>query len=153
LATKNPFVTARPPEPRDRKLYAVERDTRQRRLIREVFTRSDRPLSPEDVLADARSSGSGVSRATVYRAIRSLLEDGSLTVVELPGSKALYEVAGKKHHHHFFCSACRQAYELNGCVTVELLDLPRGFRATSHDVTIFGICAQCFKSRPSIERQ
>jgi Fur family ferric uptake transcriptional regulator len=140
LATKNPFVTARPPEPRDRKLYAVERDTRQRRLIREV-------------LADARSSGSGVSRATVYRAIRSLLEDGSLTVVELPGSKALYEVAGKKHHHHFFCSACRQAYELNGCVTVELLDLPRGFRATSHDVTIFGICAQCFKSRPSIERQ
>jgi Fe2+ or Zn2+ uptake regulation protein len=28
-------------------------------------------------------------------------------------------------------------------LTIEMLKLPRGFRATSHDITISGICAKC----------
>lgn len=124
-----------------------ERSTRQKRLIRSVFEASERPLSPEDVRSAAARGGEGVSLSTVYRAIRTLVEDGWLAVVELPGSGARYEVAGKAHHHHFVCEACRRVYELEGCLAVDALKLPRGFRATSHDIVISGECASCRRAR------
>jgi Fur family ferric uptake transcriptional regulator len=124
-----------------------ERSTRQKRLIRTVFEASERPLSREDVLAAAARAGNGVSLSTVYRAIRALVDDGWLAVVELPGSGALYEVAGKAHHHHFVCDDCRRVYELDGCIALEALKLPRGFRATSHDIVISGECASCRRQR------
>jgi Fur family ferric uptake transcriptional regulator len=122
---------------------SAERNTRQRRIVRDVFAASTRPLSPEEVLVAATRDGSGVSLSTVYRSIRLLVDDGWLAVVVVPGNNALYEVAGKAHHHHFVCSLCRRVYELDGCPRIEMLKLPRGFRATSHDITVTGVCCNC----------
>ena len=128
---------------------APERNTRQRQLIRELFSGAERPLSPEDVVAAAqRRDRRAVSLSTVYRAIRVLVDEGWLAVVELPGSAARYEMAGKAHHHHFVCDVCNAVYELEGCTVTDSLKLPRGFRAVSHDVTIAGTCARC-RSRKS----
>ncbi len=134
----------------------AERDTRQRRAIRAAFERAGRPLSTDEVLAAAKHDSAGLGLATVYRSIRTLLEDGWLTAVDVPGKGAVYEIAGKEHHHHFSCTACLRVYELDGCVattrgrgSLSLL-LPRGFRASGHEVTIYGSCADCARaSRPS----
>ena len=77
------------------------RETRQRIAIRRVFESADGPISPEDVLALAQESVSGLGIATVYRSIKNLVEEGWLVAVELPGQASRYEVAGKGHHHHF----------------------------------------------------
>jgi Fur family ferric uptake transcriptional regulator len=120
-----------------------ERSTRQRRAIRNVFETADRPLAPDEVLAAVQRSGAGGSLATVYRSIRAFIDEGYLTSVELPGTGAFYEIAGKTHHHHFSCLKCRRVYELEGCLPSETLRLPRGFRAVAHDLTVFGTCASC----------
>jgi Fur family transcriptional regulator, ferric uptake regulator len=123
-----------------------ERSTRQRRNIRAVFEGADRPLSIEEVLAAAKRGRHKVSLSTVYRFVRSLVDEGSLAVVDMPGLGAFYEVAGKAHHHHFSCLACDRVYELNDCVSLRDFALPKGFKAASHDITVAGTCAACSAS-------
>jgi Fur family ferric uptake transcriptional regulator len=120
------------------------RDTRQRRAIRGVFEHVARPLSTDEILAGAQATIAGLGIATVYRSIRALVDEGFLDVVDVPGRLPLYERAGKSHHHHFSCTQCRRVYELDGCTTeIKGMRLPRGFKATGHDVTIFGVCLAC----------
>jgi len=124
-------------------LRPAARNTRQKRAIRDVFERADRPLSTDEIFEAAHDAIRSLGIATVYRSIRSLLDEGFLTAVEVPGRTPLYERAGKQHHHHFVCTACARVYELDGCSSEIRGDLPRGFRATGHDVTIYGECADC----------
>jgi Fur family ferric uptake transcriptional regulator len=94
---------------------SAERNTRQRRTIREVVERAGRPLTTDEILGTAQATIPALGRATVYRSIRALLDEGWLTAVDVPGRSALYERAGKGHHHHFQCSHCKRVYELAGC--------------------------------------
>ncbi len=119
------------------------RNTRQKRAIRDVFERAERPLSTEEIYAEAHDAIRSLGIATVYRSIRALLDEGWLTAVEVPGRTPLYERAGKLHHHHFVCTGCTRVYELEGCSSEVRGELPRGFRATGHEVTIYGECATC----------
>jgi Fur family ferric uptake transcriptional regulator len=120
----------------------VERNTRQKQAIRNAFERVGRPLSTEEVHLEAKRSSRGLGMATVYRSIRALLDDGWLSVVEVPGRNPLYEIAGKDHHHHFSCTSCSRVYELEGCATVDV-SLPPGFETTGHDLTFYGTCETC----------
>ena len=125
---------------------SAERNTRQRRTIRDVVERAGRPLSTDEILAGAHASLPTLGRATVYRSIRALLDEGWLAAVDVPGRTSLYERAGKAHHHHFECTQCKRVYELAGCASEIRGELPPGFVATGHDVMIFGACAGCSRS-------
>lgn len=121
----------------------VARKTHQRAAIRNAFERADRPLSPAEVLVEAQRDLSRLGIATVYRNIRTLVEEGWLQEVQLPGSPSRYEVAGKHHHHHFRCQVCDRVYEVDGCPPNLKALLPDGFALEGHDLTLFGRCAIC----------
>lgn len=124
----------------------ANRNTRQKAAIREVFEASDRPMSPQEVLADASARIEGMGLATVYRNIKALVEEGWLTPVDLPGEAPRYEVSGKEHHHHFHCQACDKVFELPGCSLTAKPALPKGFVAVSHEIVVYGLCALCGKN-------
>jgi len=119
------------------------RDTRQRRAIRSAFLGTDRPLDPNEVLELAATGHSGLGIATVYRNIKSLLEEGWLTAVELPGEVTHYELAGKDHHHHFHCRSCGKVFELNACLPNVQKLAPQGFHVAGHDLLLYGACQEC----------
>ena len=119
------------------------RNTRQKDAIRSAFTSTNRPLSPEEILALAQKEVEGISIATVYRNIGSLVEDQWLVPVQIPGESTRYEVAGKEHHHHFHCNDCGKVFEMQGCDVAVKPKLPRGFRATGHEFFLYGTCAEC----------
>jgi Fur family ferric uptake transcriptional regulator len=124
------------------------RNTLQKEAIRETFIAVERPLSAEEVMQEAQSRQPGISIATVYRNLKTLLSDGWLQAVEVPGETTRYEVAGKDHHHHFHCQECRKLYELEGCAVPVKAKLPRGFRITGHEFFLFGLCSGCSGRSP-----
>ncbi len=120
-----------------------KRNTKQKAAIREAFADADRPLSPEEALECAQEFHPAVGIATVYRNIQTLVEDGWLIPVEIPGQPARYELAGKEHHHHFHCNSCGKIFDLKGCIAQSKPRIPRGFSTTGHEFFLYGNCASC----------
>ena len=124
----------------------MQRDTSQRRAIRRALEDAGRPLGALEVLEASMNFAPGLGIATVYRNIKALLKEGDISEVQLPGEPPRYEAAGKDHHHHFRCNRCEKVYELGGACLPDLKNaLPRGFRVTSHEVLVHGVCASCTK--------
>ena len=120
-----------------------KRNTRQKAAIRNGFIEMNRPLSPDEALEAARRHHLRLGIATVYRNIQNLVDEKWLQPVEVPGDTTRYEVAGKKHHDHFHCNACGKVFDLEGCLALAKLKLPKGFRATGHEFFLYGTCAEC----------
>ena len=121
----------------------MERNTRQRGAIRRAFRLADRPLSPAEALEGARTEIRNLGIATVYRNIRALVEEGTLTVVPLAGEGARYELSGKAHHHHFHCRQCDRVLDVPGCPGHVDEMVPTGYTLESHDVVLYGTCGDC----------
>lgn len=121
------------------------RQTEQIRAIRDVVEVADRPLRVAEILETARERVPTLGQATVYRGVKRGVEEGWLHPVEMPGSGTLYEPAGKDHHHHFECTHCHRVFEIHGCPGRGALEklAPRGFDVRGHDLTLFGLCAEC----------
>jgi Fur family ferric uptake transcriptional regulator len=121
----------------------TKRVTQQRRAIRAAIEDANRPLSPREVLESARRGSPGLGIATVYRTLKTWVEEGGLTQVDLPGEPPRYEATGKQHHHHFHCRLCDRVYELQGCPEGLRSLTPPGFSLESHEVVLYGRCAEC----------
>ena len=121
----------------------MERKTRQRDAIRQVFDDIPRPLGPFEVLDAGRKHVKGLGIATVYRTINSLVEAGWLVPVELPGESPRYERSGAEHHHHFRCRECTRVFEIDGCPGDFAALAPKGFQLEAHEIVLYGRCAQC----------
>ena len=121
----------------------MQRNTKQRRAIEDVFQAAERPLRPEEILQRARKYVNGMGQATVYRTIASLLEDQVIVPVDIPGHPSRYELSGLKHHHHFACTGCGRVFELEGCPYNGKTDVPSGFTVTGHEVILYGTCERC----------
>lgn len=135
-------------KPRFAIILPMQRDTSQRRAIRRALEDAGRPLGALEVLEASKSAAPGLGIATVYRNIKALLKEGDISEVALPGEPPRYEAAGKDHHHHFRCEGCEKVYELGGACLPDLKNaLPRGFRVTSHEVLVHGVCAACARKR------
>ena len=132
----------------------MKRNTQQRMAIETVFEKADHPLSPHDVLERAKLIHPGMGIATVYRAIRSLLDENQIVPVEVSGRPPLYERADLEHHHHFHCETCGEVTPLGGCSLNANYKLPSGFDSVSHEVLFRGTCAGCSDQRkPSSPRK
>ncbi len=124
---------------------ANERATRQRDAIRAALDAARRPLSPHEILRDARASVDRIGLATVYRNVKRLVAEGAVRLVTLPGDAPRYEITEAGHHHHFQCTRCRRVFDVPGCPGDLRRLAPRGFTVEHHDVTLYGRCASCAK--------
>lgn len=121
----------------------MQRMTRQRRAILEAFRTSARPLSPQEITDLATKEVPGLNLATVYRNLRAMVDAGTVTVIELLGQPARYELPGLEHHHHFHCERCDRVFDLEDCPgTLEGL-VPTGFVVAHHEIQLTGVCADC----------
>ena len=121
----------------------MERSTAQRRAIHRALEDSGRPMGPNEIFDSARVHVPGLGIATVYRAIKQLLDDGFLAQVDLPGEPPRYEISGKAHHHHFRCTVCKKVFDVEGCSDNLKNLVPKGFRLEGHELYLFGRCSNC----------
>ena len=126
----------------------MERATRQNTAIREALAAAGRPLSPAEVLDEARRHVAALGLATVYRNLKALVDAGEIQVVTLPGEAPRYEPARREHHHHFRCDVCQRVFDVPQCPG-DLAGLaPPGFSVSRHEITLYGRCSDCQPKRP-----
>lgn len=121
----------------------IGRRTKQRDALRDVLAQADRPLSVGELLETAAKRVDGLGVATVYRAVGTMMEDGWIEAVEIPGEPVRYERSDKEHHHHFQCEKCDRVFDVAGCIDNLHKCVPPKFRVRSHAVTLYGLCAKC----------
>ena len=124
----------------------MKRNTRQREVLREVFTSAGRPLSPQEVAVLAQVAIPSLGIATVYRALKEFVEEGWLVAVGVAGGTR-YELADIGHHHHFYCRDCDKTFDIAGCRGNLRGLVPKGFVIASHELTINGTCRSCAERR------
>jgi Fur family ferric uptake transcriptional regulator len=125
----------------------MERMTRQRGAVIDALREAGRPLSPAEILAAAQRQVPSLGLATVYRNLRTLLDDAQVHAVELPGQADRYELAeapgAVTHRHYFQCLRCDRVFPLEGCPGHLEEITPPGFEVEHHELTLLGRCPDC----------
>ncbi len=88
-----------------------EKLTEPRRiLVRHIFD-SHKHFDADELVADLREAGRQVSRATVYRTLRLLVEAGLLRELRLTNRTAYEHDFGYPSHDHMHCTECNRIIE------------------------------------------
>lgn len=132
--------------PADPTPFGGARYSRQRDVLARLVAARSGAFTVDDLAAEARASAGGPGTATVYRAIRAMVEAGYVEQVgERRGSALYVRCAATGHHHHLVCTCCGAVAEAACPVGDEALRqaASQGFVVTGHEVTLTGLCAGC----------
>ncbi len=119
--------------------------TIQRRLILEALLhRSDHPTA-DQVYSDVLPRVPGLSRATVYRVLETLVRIGVARKVCHPGASSRYDPKTKRHHH-LICLECGRMVDLDE-PSLDRIPLPSpgrlGFDISDYSIQFRGVCRDC----------
>jgi Fur family ferric uptake transcriptional regulator len=120
------------------------RVTPQRRAVIDTLDGWEGSFTVVDLYDRARQAYPALALATTYRTVDLLRRAGS--VRPLPGTgRPTYVRCHSGHHHHLICLSCGRVEETEICAAPAPAELERryGFRESSHEVDIYGTCAQC----------
>lgn len=109
-------------------------------------------VTAEEVFMQIQNSHPNISRATVYRNLNILYEEGKIGRISVPDNAAKFDFM-PAHHYHVRCEKCDKLFDVDmkDFDSVEE-DLKRkiindnGFTFTGCDIIFKGICPECKKS-------
>ena len=121
--------------------------TDQRKIILDVFLKTDRHLSVEDLYNIAKKKDQDLGQATVFRTLKLLCEADIAKEVNLGDGKTRYEHKyGHERHYHLICLRCGRFIEAMDSKIERLQDSlckRHGFLPQRHKMEMFGICKRC----------
>src|SRR5215510_9279638 len=85
----------------------------QRDVILDVFLRSERHLSVDDLLQLVQRKRPDVGRTTVYRTLKLLHAAGLAQELEVDGCTRFEREYKRQHHDHFICKSCSEIFEFS----------------------------------------
>lgn len=122
------------------------RSTAPRRAIIRWIA-SQRTLFSTEALAAALGRGAeSVGRATAYRTVDWLRDNGWLSRIQTEQGNYTYARTLPGHHHHAICTRCGKTLLIKGCsVFDELAELlaRQGFAVQGHILEMLGRCQRC----------
>src|SRR5580698_9811032 len=126
-----------------------EKLTQPRRvLVRHIFN-THKHFDADELFRDLHDAGHNVSRSTVYRTLRLLVESGLLRELRLTNRSAYEHDYGYPAHDHLHCTSCNRIVEFRNDEILKLRDSVssvHGFRPSGHRFLISGICPACSRS-------
>jgi Fur family ferric uptake transcriptional regulator len=151
-ASLGPLLVTDSPEEKFREFLEIrgEKLTEPRRvLVRHIFD-SHKHFDADELVADLRAAGRQVSRSTVYRTLRLLVEAGLLRELRLTNRTAYEHDYGYPAHDHLHCTECNAIVEFRNDAVRQLSEAvsrEHGFRPLGHRFIITGVCAACSRAR------
>lgn len=123
------------------------RRTRQRAAVDDVLQAQQEFRTAQQIHDQLRHDGQSVGLTTVYRTLQAMAESGEVDVIRSPEGEASYrQCASDNHHHHLVCRSCGRTVEITEPdveAWTRSVAQQHGFRDASHELEIFGTCADC----------
>jgi Fe2+ or Zn2+ uptake regulation protein len=122
------------------------RMTHQRRMILEQIETRHNHVTAEAVYERLKAGMPDLSLSTVYRNLKTLADEGKISVSDLGGG-LVYEAVDVPHHH-LVCLSCDRVQTLNHGLVQPLFDTIQagGFQVATTHLIIYGYCDQCRKN-------
>lgn len=118
----------------------------QREVILDVFLRSERHLSVDDLLQLVQKKRPDVGRTTVYRTLKLFQAAGLAQELVLEGQTRFERDYKRAHHDHFICKTCSDIIEFVNEDIERIQDeiaAKLGFVIEGHRHQIYGQCRRC----------
>ena len=122
------------------------RYTEQRAAVFRLVARSRVHPTAEDVFLEVRTEVPGISLATVYKSLETLVSCGLAKKLTPPDGSARF-CGRTEPHHHARCLACGSvadvAGELAGSEIAALRLQTNGFHLVGYELELMGYCSSC----------
>ena len=122
------------------------RYTEQRAAVyRFLYSTTSHP-NADEVFQEVRSDVPGISLATVYKSLETLVSCGLAIKLSYSDGSARYD-ARTDPHHHARCVSCGRVLDVSGQFSDGELNLLgeelNGFSVTGYRLELTGFCSQC----------
>jgi len=123
----------------------TRRNTKQKSVILETLRDMNCHASAGMVYEKIREEHPTISRATVFRVLSDLAEDGKLLRIHFTGEDDRFDIT-LRPHYHITCRNCGSVadVQLSGFENPEGYVLDSGdFTVESHNLEFIGLCPKC----------
>ena len=118
------------------------RATGPRKIVVETVVAWEGHFSAEELCRSLPQVG----RATVYRTLASLQEEGVICRLMIDGRAPRYLLGGTQYHHHMVCTQCGAVQDIADCGVDDFVDTVAerfGYELDGHRLEIYGRCSTC----------
>lgn len=123
----------------------MTRNTLQKQIVLESLQSLNTHPGVEELYADIATKHPTISKATVYRNLHRLAEEGQVVQIAVPGDVFRYDGCTSLHYH-FRCNSCGNIYDLDieGIDGIEETVANRyGYQVDRHEIVFTGRCLAC----------
>lgn len=121
------------------------RNTVQKQLVMNAVLSLGCHATADEVYNFIKAEHPSVSKATVYRNLNLLAEDGSIRKLQIPGEAERFD-HNVREHYHVRCLKCGRVFDVDMAVIPELesrINDRHGFVFLGCDIVFKGICPDC----------
>ena len=123
-------------------MQEARNQSRREPVLEAVRERYDHPTADE-IFTDVRARSPKVSRATVYRNLRTLAREGVILTIPVSGSADRFDLRSEPHYH-FHCRVCDRIFDVPMTYRRDLDEAaPAEYILESHELLLRGVCPHC----------
>ena len=126
----------------------------QRDMVRYIFAQHNH-FDADQLIDNMKGAGFRVSRATVYRTLKLLVDAGLLRKIEI-GPRTVYDHDyGYPFHDHLVCEQCGAVIEFQHPHLDEVVReaaAEHQFRAAGRSLVVRGVCGDCNRAKAARRR-
>ena len=127
----------------------TQRNTIQRTLVLDAVRQLHNHATAEEIYQSVVKLHPSVSRATVYRNLSRLVDDGEIRRLEIPNEPDRFDHLCHQHYH-VKCVKCQRIFDVDmeylGEIESKIKD-SHGFDIVGHDLVFWVICPECKNSK------
>ena len=127
--------------------------TKQKNIILELLQRNhDNHMTAEQMLSTLKDEQTPVSKATLYRFLDCMVENGEVKKFNLDNSPSCYQYVGDRSDqcsYHLKCNCCGKVFHVDDTVIKKMnnkIEKNCDFKIDKDRTVFYGICGSCNKN-------
>jgi Fur family peroxide stress response transcriptional regulator len=119
-------------------------------VYRVLLDKRDHPTA-ETVFLRAKQTRPDISMATVYNCLDALVRCGLVKAVHHHRGATQY-CPNMREHSHFYCESCGSVFDIDFVPQPAKAEIPtpKGFKVTTYELTLRGLCSDCAAERGEV---